>query len=217
MRKKILATSILTIALCLSIIAGSTFALFTSKTTLDASVTSGDVTLAASIESYIIESIKPDDNGSIVDEKGHKYSYEDRSSYGTFTNGGTATVTASTVDLDDITPGDKITLTLQGTNTSSVAALTRFTIKCMNDDGLMKGLKFTINGVVYEGISAYESVWSTLAKGSDMAEVTISIELPAAADDQYENKTSTIVILVEAVQSNANVGPNLEPGVTYYS
>ena len=47
MKKKILLSSILTIALCLSIIAGSTYALFTSSADVNVAVTAGNVELTA--------------------------------------------------------------------------------------------------------------------------------------------------------------------------
>lgn len=50
MKKKILLTSILTIALCVSLIAGSTFALFTTADEINVAVTAGNVHLTANID-----------------------------------------------------------------------------------------------------------------------------------------------------------------------
>ena len=49
MKSKVLVSSILTIALCLSLIAGSTFALFTDSAKNDIAVTSGTVDIDATI------------------------------------------------------------------------------------------------------------------------------------------------------------------------
>ena len=47
MKNKIIVSSILTIALCLSMIAGYTFALFTSESQVNVAVTSGEVKVVA--------------------------------------------------------------------------------------------------------------------------------------------------------------------------
>ena len=46
-KRNVLISSIITIALCLSVIAGSTFALFTSEDKVNVAVTSGDVEILA--------------------------------------------------------------------------------------------------------------------------------------------------------------------------
>ena len=53
MKKKILLSSALTIALCLSLIAGSTFALFTSSKTFSIAINSANVKLEAQIENLV--------------------------------------------------------------------------------------------------------------------------------------------------------------------
>ena len=58
MKKKALASSILVIAICLCLIAGSTFALFTDETKFNIAVTSGDVEIQASAEVSAIYSAK---------------------------------------------------------------------------------------------------------------------------------------------------------------
>ena len=50
MKNRIIISSILTIALCLSMIAGSTFALFTSESKVDIAVTSGKIDVVATID-----------------------------------------------------------------------------------------------------------------------------------------------------------------------
>ena len=77
MKKKVLLSSIATIALCLCLIAGSTFALFTSKSNVNIAVTAGEVDMVAGIAITKLESVKGDVNGTIVDENGNTYSYEE--------------------------------------------------------------------------------------------------------------------------------------------
>ncbi len=215
--KKILVPSILVVALCLSIIVGSTFALFTDRTQLDIVVATGDVEMDAEISSWKIESVKADDAGTIVDEFGGTYVYEDRTASGTFANGGTATVTGSTIDLVNITPGDKITFEISGENTSNVAVKYRYTITCLNGEDLMKGLVFTIGTEkLNPGMASYASAWESLAVGTSMQDQTISFELPVTANNDFENLSASIQIIVEVVQNNANVGTATSSSVTYY-
>ena len=60
MKKKILLSSILTIALCLSLIAGSTFALFTSESKVNIAVTSGKVEMLANVTNLETWSLEDD-------------------------------------------------------------------------------------------------------------------------------------------------------------
>ena len=78
MKKKVLLSSIVTIVLCLSLIAGSTFALFTSEKDLDVEVTAGNVTIDASINNFKLWSVTPDANGTVVDENGATYTHHRR-------------------------------------------------------------------------------------------------------------------------------------------
>lgn len=50
MKKRVLLVSVLTIALCISVIAGSTYALFVDDTKVNITVTAGDLDVVASIE-----------------------------------------------------------------------------------------------------------------------------------------------------------------------
>jgi predicted ribosomally synthesized peptide with SipW-like signal peptide len=216
MKKKVLLSSIATIALCLCLIAGSTFALFTSKSNVNIAVTAGEVEMVAGIAITKLESVKGDVNGTIVDENGNTYSYEDVSP--NFTNGGTAEVNGSVLTLDKITPGDKVTFAISGTNNSNVAIQYRYVIECLSGDDLMKGLEFTINGVAIDKyMESYTSPWAPLSVGMSMTNVPITIELPVSAGNEFQNKSTEIRVLVEAVQGNAVVDTNTDPVITYYN
>ena len=69
MKKKVLLSSIATIALCLCLIAGSTFALFTSQDNVNIAVTAGEVEMVAGIAITSVESVQGNPNGTIEDEK----------------------------------------------------------------------------------------------------------------------------------------------------
>ena len=78
MKKKALLSSVLVIALCLCLIAGSTFALFTSQSKVNIAVTSGKVDVVASVEAFKLYSVEAKEDGTIVDENGGKYEYVER-------------------------------------------------------------------------------------------------------------------------------------------
>ena len=216
MKKTVLVSSILTIVLCVSIIAGSTFALFTSQDDVNIAVTAGQVKMDAAIELVQLESVKGDPAGTIVDENGNTYIYEVVSP--NFTNGGTAAVTSSLIELTEVTPGDKATFKITGANTSNVAIQYRYVITCEEGEELMKGLKFYVNDVeVNDYMESYTSPWYALATGNDIAPVKIAVELPVDKGNEFQNKSTTIKVLVEAVQGNAVVEDNANPVITYYS
>lgn len=216
MKKKVLLSSIATIALCLCLIAGSTFALFTSKSNVTIAVTAGDVEMTAGIAITKLESVKGDGNGTIVDENGNTYSYEEVSP--NFTNGGTAEIKDSVLTLENITPGDKVSLEISGTNSSNVAIQYRYVIECLRGENLMKGLNLTINNVAIDKyMESYTSPWTPLAVGTSMPNVPITIELPVNAGNEFQNESAEIRVLVEAVQGNAVVDANTAPVITYYN
>ena len=220
MKKKVLLSSIATIALCLCLIAGSTFALFTSQDNVNIAVTAGEVDMVAGIAITSVESVQGNPNGTIEDENGAKYAYDysDNAAPFNFVNGGTAEVAGAVLTIDKITPGDRINLEISGTNNSNVAIQYRYVIECLSGDDLMKGLELTINNVAIDKyMESYTSPWAPLAVGTSMTNVPITIELPVSAGNEFQKQSTEIRVLVEAVQGNAVVDTNTEPVITYYN
>lgn len=218
MKKKVLLSSIATIALCLCLIAGSTFALFTSKSETNIAVTAGNVDVVASVEDFKLYSVAANSNGTIIDENGGKYEYADRTGAGKFANGGTAVLDGSVITLDKVTPGDKISFGIEATNNSDVAIQCRYVVQCVGDEALMRGLVVYINGDAYPVLKSYTSAWMAIEVGksiTDNGNIEIEVELPVTAGNEYENKTTAINVLVEAVQGNANVGENNGPVIEF--
>lgn len=220
MKKKVLVSSILTIALCLSLIAGSTFALFTSTSTQNIAVTSGKVEMTANIEGLTLYSVKGTDGGAIVDENGHTYEYEQRTNE-FFANGGSAIFdeAKATLTMAKVTPGDKVAFTLTGANASNVAIQYRYIIKCINGQDLMHGFNVYLSEgtdalAKYEALNSYTTEWRPLAAETAMTDVNVEIELPVTAGNEYQDLTADIQITVEAVQGNA-VTENDDVLVTY--
>lgn len=209
MKKKILLSSILTIALCISLIAGATFALFTDSSTLDIEVTAGDVAIDADISNLQHWSVTPDEAGDVVDELGGRYVYENQDAKGKkmFINTGTAEFDGNILDIERITPGDKVTFNIECANTSDVAIMTRYIIKlnpnATND--LADGMVLNADGIDYTGVVSYTSVWVPVAVGDAMPSVPVELGLPVYAGDIYQETGVEYIILVEAVQGNADV------------
>ena len=226
MKMKILLPSIATIALCLCLIAGSTFALFTDSSKANIVVSAGQVKMVAKAQVTKVESVEPDANGLIKDENNATYSYSHVVSAAPFLfkNGGTATFDEDTSLLvfDNITPGDRVTFQISGQNSSDVTIMYRYRIEYYVDqeiaesytgktfdDMLMKKLNFTIPGeTVKTNMKSYTSKWTQLTPGTNMAPVSISVELPVNTGNAYKDKNTMILVIVEAVQGNANIGVN---------
>ena len=194
-KRNIVISAILSLALCVSLIAGATFALFTSESNVNIAVTSGKVNVVATIpnESLKLSSLKD------IDMNTFEGTEVDRTTEGTFLTGGTATLSDGTLTLDRIMPGDKATFRIIVHNDSNVKVKFRTKVKAENDDGLLAGLKFNI------GIAdnAMVSAWQEMAVGADDIIYNCYVELPASAGNAYMGKSCKLVFGVEAVQGNA--------------
>lgn len=176
MKNKIIISSILTIAMCFSLIAGSTFALFTSESKVDVVVSSAtvDVDVDASALTYA-------------------------STLGTAL--GSADLTDNVITLTNLVPGDYVTFTLTVTNKSTVSVKYRALVNVVADNGLLSGLVITYD-------EAFASGWDTLdattsENGTTVKTVTVRIELPEAASNDYQGKSCKLAYVVEAIQGNA--------------
>ena len=210
MKKKALVFSILTIALCLSLIAGSTFALFTSETKVDIEVDAGRVKIDAGLTTPVLYSVQPDAAGTEFDENGKTYTYVQQTEK--FANGGTAVLDATNgiISLENVTPGDKITFTLTGANTSDVAVQYRYKIECVEGYDLMSGFVVTVEDQKYASMAAYTSEWNGLDARQDINKngangINLALELPVSAGNEFQMLDAKIKISVEAVQNNADI------------
>ena len=186
MKRKALLASLLTIVICLSIAAGATYALFTSTTDVNISATAATVDFVATI-----------------DDASLKLYSMDVAQTDTFENGGTAILDDdSTLKLTNITPGDRVEFNINVVNNSNVKV--QYRVKWTVDGELYSGLVATAND---SAIANDVSAWTVLDIPENDAErnttIAISIELPKAAGNEYQNKTATITLVVEAIQANA--------------
>lgn len=194
MKRKVLLSSLATIVLCLSLIAGSTFALFTSKTEMNVAVNSATVELVATIDAvnaklYSYSAATPDTPAYMGD--GVK----------TFTNGGAVTFNGNAVTIDRMTPGDKLEFDINMVNSSDVTIQYRVAWES-GSSTLMDVLEVTT--VEKNNASRTLNDWEewTTTEATEKT-VTVTIELPAWVGNDYQTKSVTIYITVEAVQGNA--------------
>lgn len=183
MKNKVIISSILTIAMCLSMIAGSTFALFTSEDSVNVAVTSGKVSVTAVAENLTLGSTL----GANLAETSANF-IED----------------TNEIQLVNFVPGDFAKFDLRIKNESTVTVNYRTIIQKVADTGLFGGLNVTIGNETYGGNLKY-SPWSTILPGSADVIVPVVISLPESAGVAYMAKSCTISYMVEAVQGNASL------------
>lgn len=223
-KKKALLSSILTIAVCLCLIAGSTFALFTKKIELNIAVQAGNIDMTASVTDLQLWSVEAADENTadedkVFDEDGNFYKYVEKTGNNpTFTNGGTAVFAGGVLTMNKITPGDKVTFDIVGENASDIAIRYRYLIECLDGKALMSGLRVTVKDNTYTSLASYSSAWAMLEEGDTieaLETVSISIELPVDAGNEFQGKSTEIRVAVEAVQGNAVVDTSTAPVIEY--
>lgn len=205
-KSKVLLTSAASIAMCASMIAGGTYALFSSESEVNITVASAKVDVKATVSDDVTYYVN--------DVETEKWEY-----------GSVAITDGNTVTFSLMTPGDRADFKINVKNNSDIPVKYRTVVAFVDDaenaddQTFFEGLNVAINGtrifynpVNYEQVSA----WQELAVGANPEEVTVSIALPCrgdAIDNLYNGKTTKIVYRVEAVQGNAET-ENADPNVT---
>ncbi len=193
-KRNVVISAILAIMLCVSLITGATFALFTSESKVNVAVSSGKVSVIANVDGEIELGSTL---GANVAETTVEYSED-----------------SNTVALANMIPGDYIQFDINVHNASTVTVQYRTIISCENDDGLFAGLNVKVGeNENYSGVTLVSN-WAELKVGSADEKVAVRIELPEGAGNEYQEKTCTISYKVEAVQGNAQVA-NPEDGTIY--
>lgn len=190
--KKTLITSIITIILCISLISGSTYAIFTSDDAADISVKGANVEVSASVNeaslkiySKGIEQSETDENGKLLFENKGSASFDGNSN----------------LILDRIAPGDKATFTIDVENKSNIIIMYR--VHWTVEGELSKALVATADG---EKLVKKSSPWTEwdYVDGKEYS-IEISVELPYESTDEFANKECKISFAVQAVQGNADL------------
>ncbi|MBR1867757.1 MAG: SipW-dependent-type signal peptide-containing protein [Clostridia bacterium] len=222
-KKKILLSSVMVIALCLSLIAGSTFALFTSESKVNVAVTSGKVEVVASLSTPTIYSAKASEDIATDSEAyagtatafgvTSKYEWEKQTettyddehevTYYVFKNTGTASIVGDTITLNRITPGDRVDFDVNITNNSNVKIQYRVIVTVNNGLQIFNAMYVYIDGIRLEGVNRTGN-WKTLEANGAIPKIPVEIYLPVELDgEEYMNQSTSMTVSVEAVQSNA--------------
>ncbi len=207
-KTRVLLTSAVSVAMCASLIAGSTYALFTDESKVNVAVTSGRVDVEAVVGELTLTS-----KGVAMQDN--------------WENGGTASIKDGVVTLDRITPGDKVTFPISITNNSNVTIKYRTSVVyTTGDELLLEGLNVTFSESAadlstFDG-TAYYTAWETAeATQTDLGTVDVAIELPYLEENQnmYQDLSVNFGFKVEAVQGNADIpeGWNEATDTTWYN
>ncbi len=208
--KKVILSSILSLILCVSLIVGGTFALFTSESKTNIAVTSGKVNVQATLE---IEDIyRPtllNEDGSVKDA--NNLASKTNVNEATFGTGGFVKVDGADIAINEMLPGDKVTFKVTTTNNSTVQFKQRVELKCVDTDKsffeqLLLGYKDR-NATDYTYYKGYATEWESseeVYKDGNTVVEYITVELPGFVGDDYQGKTCNIAFNVVAVQGNAD-------------
>ncbi len=187
--KKVILSSILSLVLCLSLIAGGTFALFTSTTKTNIAVTSGNVEVVA-----WLDDIETSTFGTAQAEN-------------TFELGGTATYdsTANKLTVDKIAPGDRVDLNVYIENKSNISVKYRVKVAFAGElqDALVASITLPGDKTATVLTAADVATGWNIFDETNKVVLPMSVELPYGVGNDYMNKSAEIIVTVEAVQANA--------------
>ncbi len=188
-KKNVILSSILSLVLCLSLIAGGTFALFTSESKTNIAVTSGNVEVVA-----WIDDIETATFGKVRSDK-------------TFELGGSAAYdTASNkLTVDKIAPGDSVNFNVYIENNSNIAVSYRVKVAFVGElqDALVANITLPGDKAATVLTSAdIATSWNSF-DDTNQVKLPMSVELPYGVGNDYMNKSAEIIVTVEAVQGNA--------------
>jgi hypothetical protein len=176
--------TVIALVVCLVIVTGSTFSLFTTKDKDDITVNAANVELIAKI-----------------DEASLAFYSKGVAQTGKFENGGTATFTNDnhTLTFDNIAPGDKATFNIIVTNNSTIDI--QYRIKWTYEGVLGSELVATVGTTALA--SGEPSEWAKWTPNEDNTKtLKLAFELPITAGDEWQGESASISFYIEAVQAN---------------
>ena len=187
--KRSIWTTIVIAVLCLVIVTGSTFSLFTSKSGTDIAITSGNLDMTAMIDA----------DSLVLYSMGAQMTRN-------FANGGYAAFNDAKTELslNKITPGDSARFNIVLTNNSNIDF--KYRVTCEVEGILSEILVATVNSTL---IVSGQSEWMTWNEQGNTKILAIEISLPTglfgddfSGYDAYMGQSATIAFAVEAVQAN---------------
>ncbi len=204
-KKSVIITALLVIAMCISLLAGATFAIFTAESKANIAVTSGKVDVLATVDAESLVLYSPTIVG--VDDT-------NAATATNFKNGGTATLTDNGITLKGITPADKATFNITLQNKSDINIKWRLVVDFTGDKMLLDALEVRWMGDVIPTIkTATKWMEQDISYTNIIVPFEISIELPADVTNNFGGKTCAISFLMEAVQGNAPTMNYIKDGV----
>lgn len=198
MKKKILLTSVLTIALCIGIIVGSTYALFGDETRVNVMVSAANLDVTASIE-----------NGKLLTHSAGDAAEFSRE--GSFANGGMAVIdpdNSSNILILSMTPGDKIRFNVDVENNSDIAIRYRIVWASNVSEtevDLADALNVTVqvNGEDELNMTDRASDYYNVSANGEITTFTVTIEFPDREDNNsFRGAQGSLSFVVEAVQQH---------------
>ncbi len=220
-KTKVILGSTMTIAMCASLIAGSTLAMFSSRSNVNVAITSGKVDVVASVDTASLKGYSTQ-----WEESAHSYVQKPTSELtvegvalpaNTFLAGGTFTYDAGELKLDSIAPGDAVEFQLNIENKSTLAIQYRvqLTVPTENQNGdeqgsVVKELQVSFDGgdpVKIGDESTFAQPWSApVDKGVAISETpTVRVELPHELGNDYQGQSCLLHVGVYAVQLGTHV------------
>lgn len=191
-KASVIAIAVLTCIVCLSMIAGATFALFTDNDKVNVSVTTANLSVKAEIADVAKDTNGTSENKQLV----YDYNQADK-----------------LLTIENMLPGDVVTFKVTITSGASVDVKYRVKFGCTTKDSslfeqMLLGVKDTAEGN-YQYYVSSTSAWGQIdynATDASKMVVTkyVAIELPAYVSAKaLEAQTCNIEFAVEAVQANA--------------
>lgn len=181
-----LVAAVVAIALCVVLITGSTFSIFTGSTSADINVSAGLLSVAADV----------DDDSLILSSLGVVQPAL------TFANGGIATIDGAVLTLTEVTPGDKVEFDIVIDNDSTIKIAYALTWAMTGD--LAQYLTVSVDGQPFAGGMSDWYDWDpTLPLVQNLKTIHVAIELPETVGDEAQTLSATIELDLDAVQANA--------------
>ncbi len=189
-RKSSIVTTVVVFLVCLVLVTGSTFSLFTSSSKVNIAVTSGSVDVDAIIDTNTLKlwslgETEPTSGGSFANSGSSAYINEE-----------------GTLVFKNILPGDNAAVTVDVTNNSNVDIVYRLVLTISGP--LAEALDIDITTPAGEFNYGYTN-WIPVAAGVEIGDIDVRISFPADAGNEYQGLDCSINFVLEAIQGNADV------------
>lgn len=162
-KRSAIVSAVLSIAVCVSVAAGATLALFTTKDGVNIAATSANVSVTATISDFEANSPAAIDpvTGTITDDTNVA---DNTGAVKVFAAGGTATLDGNDVVLDRMSAGDGVKFTVTVKNASNVRTQYRTRLECDSDDGLFDELDIKIGEYTGRTVTKWQPLEAATAE-----------------------------------------------------